>query len=59
LTELCPFGHPSLHQITPQQVDEALKQLWEHTSQPGKRGSLVPTGDHDTAFSISHGRSET
>ena len=27
LTELCPFGHPCLHQITPQQVEEALKQL--------------------------------
>jgi ADP-heptose:LPS heptosyltransferase len=33
LTELCPFGHPCLHQITPQQVDEALTQLWKHKNQ--------------------------
>ena len=59
LTELCPFGHPCLHQITPQQVEEALKQLWEHNNQPGKRGPLAPTGDHDTAFSINHRISET
>ena len=59
LTELCPFGHPCLHQITPQQVEEALKQLWEHKNQAGRRGPLVPTDDHDTAFSMSHGLSET
>ncbi len=29
LVEPCPFGHPCLHQITPQQVEESLKQLWE------------------------------
>lgn len=38
LTELCPFGHPCLHQITPQQVDDALKQLWEHNNQAGRPG---------------------
>jgi ADP-heptose:LPS heptosyltransferase len=59
LTELCPFGRPCLHQITPQQVEVALKQLWEHKNQPGKRGPLAPTGDHDTAFSISHGGAGT
>ena len=60
LTELCPFGHPCLHQITPQQVEEALKQLWEHKNQAGsRRGPLVPTDDHDTAFSMRHGLSET
>ncbi len=32
LVELCPFGHPCLHQITPQQVEESLKQLWEKQS---------------------------
>jgi len=59
LTELCPFGHPCLHQITSQQVDEALKQLWEHKNQPAKCAPLAPAGDHDRAISISHGRSET
>ena len=59
LTELCPFGHPCLHQITPRQVDEALKQLWEHRNKKGRRGPLVPTDYHDTAFSVSHGLSET
>jgi len=52
LTELCPFGHPCLHQITPQQVEEALKQLWEHKNQAGRRGPLVPADDHDTTFSM-------
>lgn|GEM_PF-781582 len=44
LTKLCPFGHPCLHQITPQQVDEAMKQLWEHKNQPAKRAALVHGG---------------
>jgi ADP-heptose:LPS heptosyltransferase len=59
LTELCPFGHPCLHKITPQQVDEALKRLWEHKKQRGRQSPAEPTGDHKTALSISHDSSET
>jgi len=51
LTELCPFGHPCLHQIIPRQVDEALKQLWEHKNQPGKRGRLAATAAQELSGS--------
>lgn len=28
LKEMCPFGQPCLHQITPEQVEDALNRLW-------------------------------
>jgi ADP-heptose:LPS heptosyltransferase len=44
LTELCPYGHPCLHQITPQQVDDALKQLWERKIQETRPASVAGAG---------------
>lgn len=43
LTELCPFGHPCLHQITPRQVEEAARQLWEYKNQAGKPARAAAT----------------
>jgi len=44
LTELCPYGHPCLHQITPQQVDDALKQLWDRKNQETRPASVAGVG---------------
>jgi ADP-heptose:LPS heptosyltransferase len=44
LTELCPYGHPCLHQITPQQVDDALRQLWDRKKQETRPASVADGG---------------